>query len=96
MALTTGELYPFLVHLLRHPGEAFSRTQRLRQVWAGSTATSPLSRSTSDACGRRSSPIPAAPQRIATVWGVGYRRDAHPPLLPRCSPPVPADGPSMP
>jgi len=95
LALTTREL-DLLVHLLRHPGEAFSRTQLLRQVWGWeygdeSTVTVHVRR-----LREKVEPDPAAPQRIATVWGVGYRWDAHPAAPAAVPAAVPADGPSMP
>ncbi len=85
LALTTREL-DLLIHLLRHPGQAFSRTDLLRQVWGWeygdeSTVTVHVRR-----LREKVEPDPAAPQRIATVWGVGYRWDAHPP--PGSPPPV--------
>ena len=85
LALTTREL-DLLIHLLRHPGQAFSRTDLLRQVWGWeygdeSTVTVHVRR-----LREKVEPDPAAPHRIATVWGVGYRWDAHPP--PGSPPPV--------
>lgn len=77
LALTSREL-DLLIHLLRHPGQAFSRTDLLRQVWGWeygdeSTVTVHVRR-----LREKVEPDPAAPQRIATVWGVGYRWDAQP------------------
>ena len=85
LALTSREL-DLLIHLLRHPGQAFSRTDLLRQVWGWeygdeSTVTVHVRR-----LREKVEPDPAAPQRVATVWGVGYRWDAHPP--PGSPPPV--------
>ncbi|HOR16521.1 MAG TPA: response regulator transcription factor [Dermatophilaceae bacterium] len=76
LALTSREL-DLLIHLLRHPGQAFSRTDLLRQVWGWeygdeSTVTVHVRR-----LREKVEPDPAAPQRIATVWGVGYRWDAQ-------------------
>lgn len=78
LALTTREL-DLLIHLLRHPGQAFSRTDLLLHVWGWeygdeSTVTVHVRR-----LREKIEPDPAAPQRIATVWGVGYRWDANPP-----------------
>jgi len=77
LASTSREL-DLLIHLLRHPGQAFSRTDLLRQVWGWeygdeSTVTVHVRR-----LREKVEPDPAAPQRIATVWGVGYRWDAQP------------------
>ncbi len=76
LPLTSREL-DLLIHLLRHPGQAFSRTDLLRQVWGWeygdeSTVTVHVRR-----LREKVEPDPAAPQRIATVWGVGYRWDAQ-------------------
>lgn len=81
LALTSREL-DLLIHLLRHPGQAFSRTELLRQVWGWeygdeSTVTVHVRR-----LREKVEPDPAAPQRIATVWGVGYRWDAQPAVGP--------------
>ncbi|PID97085.1 MAG: DNA-binding response regulator [Actinomycetales bacterium] len=74
LALTTRE-FDLLVHLMRHPGQAFTRTQLLRQVWGWefgdeSTVTVHVRR-----LREKIERDPSAPERIATVWGVGYRWD---------------------
>jgi DNA-binding response OmpR family regulator len=72
LALTSRE-YDLLVYLLRHPRQAFSREQLLSQVWGWSfgdtsTVTVHIRR-----LREKIEPDPTAPQRIVTVWGVGYR-----------------------
>ena len=76
-----------LAIVLPGSGQVFNRDQLLEQVWGGaqfidaSTVTVHVRR-----LREKVEPDPAAPQRIATVWGVGYRWDAHPP--PGSPPPV--------
>jgi DNA-binding response OmpR family regulator len=77
LLLTTREL-DLLTHFLCHPGRAFSRTELLREVWGWeygdeSTVTVHVRR-----LREKVEPDPAAPVRVATVWGVGYRWDGMP------------------
>jgi DNA-binding response OmpR family regulator len=56
-----------------HPGRAFRRTELLESVWGWtfgdhSTVTVHVRR-----LREKIEPDPAKPQRIVTVWGVGYR-----------------------
>jgi DNA-binding response OmpR family regulator len=72
LSLTSRE-YDLLVYLLRHPRQAFSREQLLVHVWGWefgdtSTVTVHIRR-----LREKIEPDPTAPQRILTVWGVGYR-----------------------
>jgi DNA-binding response OmpR family regulator len=74
LALTGREL-DLLAFLLRHPGQAFDRAALLEQVWGWtfgdhSTVTVHVRR-----LREKIEDDPAAPKRIATVWGVGYRYD---------------------
>lgn len=75
LALTAREL-DLLIHLMAHPGRAFSRAELLEAVWGwtvGDTATVTVH------AGRIRSKIehdPAAPRHLRTVRGVGYRWDA--------------------
>lgn len=74
LALTTREL-DLLVHLMCHPGQAFSRAELLAAVWGwtvGDTATVTVH------VGRIRAKLerdPSAPQHLHTVRGVGYRWD---------------------
>ena len=69
----TGREYDLLAYFLRHPGRAFSRSELLNEVWGWSfgdhsTVTVHVRR-----LREKLEEDPAAPKRIATVWGVGYR-----------------------
>jgi DNA-binding response OmpR family regulator len=77
LALTVRE-FDLLTFLLRHPGRAFSRAELLERVWGWtfgdqSTVTVHVRR-----LREKVEADPAAPARIATVWGVGYRYEATP------------------
>ncbi len=74
LALTTRE-FDLLTFLLTHPDTAFSRPELLERVWGWdfgdqSTVTVHVRR-----LREKVEPIPTQPQRIVTVWGVGYRYD---------------------
>jgi len=71
----TGREFDLLAFLIRHPGQAFTRSELLEQVWGWtfgdhSTVTVHVRR-----LREKVEADPTAPQRIATVWGVGYRYD---------------------
>lgn len=77
LALTTRE-FDLLVHLLRHPGQAFTRTALLEQVWDWSfgdqsTVTVHVRR-----LREKIEVDPGRPTRIVTLWGIGYRFDPSP------------------
>ncbi|HET8680958.1 MAG TPA: response regulator transcription factor [Micromonosporaceae bacterium] len=72
LALTVREL-DLLAFLMRHPGRAFKRVELLQEVWGWtfgdhSTVTVHVRR-----LREKVEADPAAPRRIITVWGVGYR-----------------------
>ena len=72
VALTARE-FELLAFLVRHPGQAFRREELLEQVWGyrygdTSTVTVHVRR-----LREKVEPDPAAPTRLATVWGIGYR-----------------------
>ncbi|HET7902833.1 MAG TPA: response regulator transcription factor [Candidatus Nanopelagicales bacterium] len=74
LALTTRE-FDLLAHLMSMPGRALRRDEILRDVWGWdfgdlSTVTVHVRR-----LREKVEVDPAAPRRIATVWGVGYRWD---------------------
>lgn len=74
LALTTRE-FDLLAFFLSHAGTAFSRTDLLAKVWGWdfgdqSTVTVHVRR-----LREKIEPDPAAPTRVSTVWGVGYRYD---------------------
>jgi DNA-binding response OmpR family regulator len=75
LALTVRE-FDLLVFLLRNPGRAFRRSDLLEAVWGWtfgdqSTVTVHMRR-----LREKIELDPAAPTRIVTVWGVGYRYEA--------------------
>ena len=77
LALTTRE-FDLLAHLLANPGRALSREDLLRDVWGWdfgdlSTVTVHVRR-----LREKVEADPAAPVRLVTVWGVGYRWDPAP------------------
>lgn len=72
LALTARE-YDLLRFLLAHPGVAFSREDLLQQVWGWSfgdqsTVTVHVRR-----LREKVERDPTMPERLVTVWGVGYR-----------------------
>jgi DNA-binding response OmpR family regulator len=76
LSLTTRE-FDLLMFLMSHPGEAFTREQLLEKVWGWdfgdqSTVTVHVRRLREKVEG-----TPAKPERIVTVWGVGYRYEQH-------------------
>ncbi|MGI8692841.1 MAG: response regulator transcription factor [Geodermatophilaceae bacterium] len=81
LPLTTRE-FDLLVFFLRHPRQAFDRTQLLEQVWGwtfGDSATVTVHvRRLREKIERDA----AVPQRIVTVWGVGYRYEPVPAVVP--------------
>jgi len=75
LALTTRE-FDLLAFLLRHPARAWSRAELLDKVWGWqfgdqSTVTVHVRR-----LREKIETDPAAPRRILTAWGVGYRYEA--------------------
>ena len=77
LRLTTRE-FDLLAYLLEHPGEALSRDQLLQDVWEWnfgdkSTVTVHVRR-----LREKVEVDAAAPERLVTVWGVGYRWEPAP------------------
>ncbi len=77
LALTNRE-FDLLAFLLARPGTVFTRDELMRQVWGWEVGD----RSTVTVHVRRLrekvEADPAAPARLVTVWGVGYRWDPQP------------------
>jgi two-component system response regulator ResD len=73
----TGREFDLLAFFLAHPGQAFTRTELLEQVWGWSFGDL----STITVCVRRLrekiEDDPTRPVQLQTVWGVGYRWEAH-------------------
>jgi DNA-binding response OmpR family regulator len=72
LSLTVRE-FDLLVFLMRNPGRALRRVELLEAVWGWtfgdqSTVTVHVRR-----LREKIEPDPAAPKRIVTVWGLGYR-----------------------
>ena len=72
LSLTARE-FDLLVHLMAHPGRAYEREQLMREVWGWdfgdtSTVTVHVRR-----LREKVEADPGNPQRLVTVWGVGYR-----------------------
>ncbi len=72
----TAREFDLLVHLMAHPGRAFTRAQLMNEVWGWefgdtSTVTVHVRR-----LREKVEPDPSAPARLVTVWGVGYRWEA--------------------
>jgi DNA-binding response OmpR family regulator len=104
LALTVRE-FDLLAFLMRHPARAWSRAELLDKVWGWqfgdqSTVTVHVRR-----LREKIEAAPAAPGRIITVWGVGYRYEAvdpsraaaepatdHATALPAADPRRPANG----
>ncbi|MEO5833812.1 MAG: response regulator transcription factor [Nakamurella sp.] len=77
LALTSRE-FDLLVFLVRHPGQVYSRSALMEQVWQWtfgdqSTVTVHVRR-----LREKIESEPARPVRVATVWGQGYRYDPTP------------------
>ncbi len=72
----TGREFDLLGFFLAHPGQAFTRTELLEQVWGWSFGDL----STITVCVRRLrekvEDDPTRPVQLQTVWGVGYRWEA--------------------
>ncbi len=73
--LLTAREFDLLVHLMRHPRRAFRREELLEQVWGytygdSSTVTVHVRR-----LREKIEDDPSRPERVTTVWGVGYRWD---------------------
>jgi len=76
LSLTPKE-YDILLLLVRSPGRVFTREQILEKVWGydffgeARTVDTHITR-----LREKMAKIPAAPQYISTVWGVGYKFEA--------------------
>jgi DNA-binding response OmpR family regulator len=76
--MLTSREFDLLVHLMTHPGQAFTREKLMRDVWGWefgdtSTVTVHVRR-----LREKVEADPASPQRLVTVWGIGYRWDGEP------------------
>ena len=73
----TPKEHDLLVHLCRHPRQAFSRADLLEQVWSSSPEWQDAATVTVHVRRLRQKleADPAAPHHLVTVYGVGYRFD---------------------
>ena len=74
----TAREFDLLAFLLTHPGQAFTRTELLDQVWGWSFGDSSTVTVHVRRLREKVEPDPANPSRLVTVWGVGYRWDSAP------------------
>lgn len=73
--LTTRE-FDLLLHFARHPGRVFRRSELLDQVWGhGHEGYEHTVNSHINRLRAKIEDDPAHPERIVTVWGVGYKLD---------------------
>jgi DNA-binding response OmpR family regulator len=72
LTLTSRE-YDLLVFLVSHPRQAFSREQLLEQVWNWSFGDTSTVTVHVRRLREKIEHEPTLPERIVTVWGVGYR-----------------------
>jgi len=77
VALTARE-FDLLGWLLGHPRQAFTRDQLLQQVWGWTFGDSATVTVHVRRLREKIEVDPAAPARIITVWGVGYRYEPVP------------------
>jgi DNA-binding response OmpR family regulator len=81
LSLTTRE-FDLLAFLMRHPRQAFSRTELLERVWGWSFGDSSTVTVHVRRLREKVEADPTAPTRIVTVWGVGYRFEGKGPVNP--------------
>ena len=73
-AQLTMREYELLLHLMRHPGQAFSRDQLMDAVWQYSFYTDTSTVTVHVRRLRAKIELdPSDPRWLQTVWGVGYR-----------------------
>ena len=70
----TAREFDLLLHFARHPGRVFRRAELLDAVWGyGHDGYEHTVNSHINRLRQKIEPDPAAPERIVTVWGVGYK-----------------------
>jgi DNA-binding response OmpR family regulator len=72
LAMTSRE-FDLLAFLLRHPGQAFTRDELLRRVWGWTVGGHATVTSHVRHLREKVEDRPSRPERLVTVWGVGYR-----------------------
>ncbi len=76
----TAKEFDLLVHFMRSPGRVYTRSQLLDAIWGG--AHDGYAHTVNSHINRLRAKIerdPAHPQRLLTVWGVGYKFVEPPP-----------------
>ncbi|MDF5757993.1 response regulator transcription factor [Spongiactinospora sp. TRM90649] len=74
----TAREFELLAHLMRNPRQAFTRVALLSQVWGWSFGDTSTVTVHVRRLREKIEPDPTSPQRIVTVWGVGYRFEPSP------------------
>lgn len=72
--MLTAKEFDLLEHFMRHPGRVYTRSQLLDAIWGG--AHDGYAHTVNSHINRLRAKIeadPGAPQRLLTVWGVGYK-----------------------
>jgi DNA-binding response OmpR family regulator len=69
----TAREFDLLTFLLRHPGQAFTREDLLRRVWGWTVGGHATVTSHVRHLREKVEEQPSRPERLVTVWGVGYR-----------------------
>jgi DNA-binding response OmpR family regulator len=72
LPMTTRE-FDLLAFLLRNPGQAFTRDDLLRRVWGWTVGGHATVTSHVRHLREKVEDHPSRPERLVTVWGVGYR-----------------------
>jgi len=70
----TAKEFDLLAHFMRSPGRVYTRSQLLDAIWGG--AHDGYAHTVNSHINRLRAKIerdPAHPQRLLTVWGVGYK-----------------------
>ncbi|MBA3736046.1 MAG: response regulator transcription factor [Actinobacteria bacterium] len=75
VSLTSME-FELLLFFMQHPGKVFRREELLEHVWGYSFGGTPTVTVHVQRLRKKIEQDPERPQRIATVWGAGYRFDA--------------------
>jgi DNA-binding response OmpR family regulator len=74
----TAREFDLLSHLVTHPGQAFSREDLMSQVWGWSFGDSSTVTVHVRRVREKVEADPTTPERLVTVWGIGYRWDPAP------------------
>jgi len=69
----TSREYDLLLFFMRNPRQAFTREQLLAEVWGWTFGDTPTVTVHVRRLREKLEPDPTYPQRILTVWGIGYR-----------------------